>query len=56
MTSAEVAKRLGVSPQTIRNWRRAGKGPPFHGSPPRVFRYPKRAFEAWYKKHWLQAN
>jgi transposase len=29
MTGPEVAKRLGVSPATIRSWRARGEGPPF---------------------------
>lgn len=30
LTGPEVARILGVSPNTIRQWRRRGGGPPFH--------------------------
>ena len=52
LTAPQVAAALGVSPQTIRNWRREGKGPKWHGFEPRTFRYPVSEFEKWVAEVW----
>lgn len=35
LRTPEAAEVLGVSPVTLRSWRRRGTGPPYHGIPGR---------------------
>lgn len=46
LTTAEVAKHIGVSAATVTNWRRLQKGPAYvrQGG---VIRYPTDALAAW---------
>jgi Helix-turn-helix domain len=58
LTEAEVAKRLRVSPKTLRNWRSKGKGP-FSMKIGGLIRYRLVDVEAFEKKGWsgcLQAS
>lgn len=43
---AEVARRLGVHPETLRRWRLAGDGPPVARLGGR-WRYPAAALRRW---------
>ena len=52
LTTVEVAEKLGLTAQTIRNWRGAEKGPPHHGITPRTVRYNRKAFNTWYTSVW----
>lgn len=47
LTTRQVADRLGLSPGTLENWRRAGKGPPWQKLGPRMVRYPSDSVEKW---------
>ena len=42
-----LAAVLGVTPKTLENWRKAGKGPPFLALSPRKIRYDLSAVHAW---------
>ena len=48
-TEREIAPRLKVTRQTLRNWRKAGIGPPFTKIGRNV-RYPHRLFVAWLQR------
>lgn len=48
-TEAELAPRLKVTRQTLRNWRKKGIGPPFKRIGRNV-RYPHQLFIAWLSK------
>lgn len=47
ITSAQVAERLGVSPATVRNWRRRGQGPEYINIGPKLVAYRIEAVEAY---------
>ena len=49
LTTAELAERLGVPPDTVKKWRATGEGPPFLPVGKHV-RYRERDVEAWEKK------
>lgn len=42
-----LAPMLDVTPKTLENWRKAGKGPPFITLSPRKVRYELQAVNAW---------
>jgi transposase-like protein len=53
LTSSQLAKRWGMSSQTLSNWRNEGKGPRYRkmgGLKSRVI-YPLEYVEAWEKEH-----
>ena len=52
LTARQVAKLLGVSDGTLENWRRAGRGPPYHKIE-RCIRYSRKTISA-YLKHTLR--
>jgi predicted DNA-binding transcriptional regulator AlpA len=45
LTEMEASEVLGLAPQTLSNWRSAGKGPRFVRIGTRTIRYPKSALE-----------
>ncbi len=47
LTAAEVCKRLGLAPETLRQWRKENRGPPFVQFGPRSPRYPSDLLEQW---------
>ncbi len=47
LTTKEVADRLGVHVQTVKNWRKQGTGPPFFKIGPRLIRYLKTEVDSW---------
>lgn len=47
LTPEETAALLKVSPDTLRVWRREGKGPQFHRLGHRTVRYSRPQLEAW---------
>lgn len=51
LTTTEVAERLGVTKQTLRNWREAGTSPPFILLSPKVLRYPADQLQVWLAEH-----
>lgn len=59
LNEAEVAKQLGLSPQTLRIWRMKGDGPPFCKFGKAV-RYNPASVQSWAeaqeKKHAAQRN
>lgn len=54
LTPSEVAARLGVTGQTLKNWRRTDRGPAWTqiGG---VIRYPKAALENWIRSNTTKA-
>lgn len=44
---AETAEMLGVTEQTLTEWRRHGHGPPYVKLGHRTVRYDREALEAW---------
>jgi len=44
---ADVSKRYGVSPVTLRSWRAIGEGPRYVKISDRVFLYPEDGLEAF---------
>jgi excisionase family DNA binding protein len=50
MTTVELAKILGISEQTLRQWRINGKGPPYIKIGQRIIRYDKNEVEAWIER------
>ena len=53
LTPAELGERLGMSTETLRDWRRGGRGPAYIrdvGAGDKAFiRYPLAEVEAWEK-------
>lgn len=47
LTSQELAKYLGLTEATIRNWQWAGQGPPFVRLGNKVIRYRREDVEKW---------
>lgn len=47
----ELAEMLGVKIHTLREWRKAGKGPPFIRETPRSCVYLRSSVEKWLKSH-----
>lgn len=51
LTSKCVAKRIGVHPDTLRHWRKAGKGPRYMKADPNtaqsIVRYPEKWVQQW---------
>jgi predicted site-specific integrase-resolvase len=47
LTPAQVADMLRVPRETLRYWRKNGKGPPWTRLSDQVIRYPREAFEKW---------
>jgi Helix-turn-helix domain len=45
LTETRASEVLGIAPQTLSNWRSAGKGPHFVRIGTRTIRYPKLALE-----------
>ncbi len=39
LKDTEAAQTMGISAQTLRNWRHEGKGPKFDKPSPRIVRY-----------------
>jgi hypothetical protein len=48
---AELADLLGIKPDTLRKWRKAGRGPAFVSETPRSTVYLRATVE-----HWLRTN
>ena len=47
LTTEEVAQMLGISPHTLRGWRRRGYGPPYRQLS-RIVRYERGEVEQWH--------
>ena len=51
LTSKCVAKMINVHPDTLRNWRKAGKGPRYlkeaPNNPQSIVRYPEKWVQQW---------
>jgi hypothetical protein len=45
-----AAEAIGCHPDTLRNWRRAGIGPPWIRMGPRAIRYPVKDLRAWIRE------
>ncbi len=50
LTTAEVAKILGVKPATLANWRHLHRGPEFVRLLNRMVRYPEASLYDWIKE------
>lgn len=50
LTTEELAERLNCAPETLRDWRRDGRGPDYIGDGAKFIRYPLAAVEAWEQK------
>lgn len=46
LTTEELAERLGMAPETLRDWRKYGRGPSYIKEG-RAIRYPLAEIEAW---------
>jgi Helix-turn-helix domain len=53
MLEATIAKQLNLTPQTLRKWRRQGKGPAFIKIGRRIF-YRVASCDAWLKSREIQ--
>jgi predicted site-specific integrase-resolvase len=51
MNDVEAAKMLGLSPQTLRNWRCKGLGPEYVRLNSRCIRYKLEALENYMSRH-----
>lgn len=47
MTQIEAAKEIGVTPRTLRNWARKGKGPAYSKINAKECNYTRRVIDAW---------
>ena len=45
LSVSEVAEMLGINPEVLMRWRRAGKGPPFFDLGHKAVRYPREELE-----------
>jgi predicted DNA-binding transcriptional regulator AlpA len=50
LTTEEAARRLGMKPGTLENWRQQKKGPQFIKLPTGAVRYTAYALDAWIKQ------
>jgi transposase-like protein len=55
-TSAEVAKMLGISTDTLSNWRSVGKGPRFVTEGAKVTVYLRETVHQWLRDHERQTT
>ena len=53
LTPAEASNLLGVSRETLRQWRKTGYGPPMSDHEGRNIRYPEGPLKAWIRCHTL---
>lgn len=49
LTTEELAERLDLEPQTVRDWRKQGRGPAYIKDGEKFVRYPVAEVEAWEK-------
>jgi len=54
-TEAEVCALLRVDPRTMRNWRKAGTGPPYMRIGNLWLRYEKEALNVWIAERTVSA-
>lgn len=50
LSRKQAAQLLGVCPRTLRNWERAGKGPPVVREGKRFVRYSASWIEEWFAR------
>jgi transposase-like protein len=56
LTSAELAERLDVTEQTLKDWRRDGRGPDFLQDGRKFIRYRLCDVEAWEKSRLVRTG
>lgn len=54
LTTEELADRLRIDPETVRDWRKDGRGPAYIKDGQKFVRYPLAAVEAWEKSRLVE--